>query len=151
MQGAHEDLAELVATWSAVLDVSSDISDDAADALADPAISRNVATVVNEGFVNAVKHSDATSVWLSIGVEDDALLVRTWSIGTLDRGSVTTPETRGIRVLGVGARIYQRDDSVVLEVPVPLAADRERPMAPVAAPPRRARWARRATRTSPVG
>jgi anti-sigma regulatory factor (Ser/Thr protein kinase) len=148
--GAHEDLAELVATWSAVLDVSSDISADAADALIDPAVSRNVATVVNEGFVNAVKHSEARSVWLSIGVEDDALLVRTWSIGILERGPVAKPQTRGIGALGVGARIFQRDDTVVLEVPVPLGVDRERPVGPLAGRHRRAWSIRRTERTARV-
>ncbi|AZS44834.1 hypothetical protein BWL13_02431 [Microbacterium oleivorans] len=148
LQSAHEDLAELVATWSAVLDVSSEISASAADALIDPALSRSVATVVNEGFVNAVKHSDAKSVWLSVGVEDEALLVRTWSIGTLDSAPIATPGRRGVSALGSGARIFQRDDTVVLEVPVPLTADREGPVATVPDPPKPAWWGRRATRAS---
>ncbi|WP_405371742.1 MULTISPECIES: hypothetical protein [unclassified Microbacterium] len=116
VQSAHEDLDELVATWGAVLEVTADISQAAADVLVDPEISRKVATVVNEGFVNAVKHSEAKQVWLSIGVEENALLVRTWSIGVLDRGAAP----RSGDLLGTGARIFQRGDQVVLEVPVPL-------------------------------
>ncbi|WP_248169955.1 MULTISPECIES: hypothetical protein [unclassified Microbacterium] len=150
VQSAHEDLSELVATWSAVLEVSSEISPAAADALVDPELSRNVATVVNEGFVNAVKHSEAKAVWLSIGVEADALLVRTWSTGTLDRAPVLGTETRGISVLGIGARIFQRAESVVLEVPVPLR-ETQPDVAPIARLPRRAWWGRRAPGHSQAG
>lgn len=150
VQSAHEDLSELVATWSAVLEVSSEISPAAADALIDPELSRNVATVVNEGFVNAVKHSEAKAVWLSIGLKADALLVRTWSTGTLDRAPVLGTETRGISVLGIGARIFQRAESVVLEVPVPLR-ETQPDVAPIARLPRRAWWGRRAPGHSQAG
>lgn len=142
LQGAHEDLFELVATWRTVLGVSSEISPEAVDALQDPALSRRVATVVNEGFVNAVKHSEAKEVWLAIDVVDGALLVRTWSRGVLDRLPAVGPELRGIYVLGAGSRIYQRDDVVVLEVPVPLSPE----LAVAAAPVRRPWWTPRASR-----
>ncbi|MEW1835881.1 hypothetical protein [Microbacterium sp. NPDC079995] len=145
LQSAHEDLFELLATWRTVLGVSSEISAEATDALQEPALSRRVATVVNEGFVNAIKHSEAKDVWLSIDVVDGALLVRTWSRGVLDRVPAVGPELRGIDVLGAGSRIYQRDDTVVLEVPVPLS-----PEAAIAAAPatRRHWWA---PRTSSAG
>ncbi|MDJ1114507.1 hypothetical protein [Microbacterium dauci] len=123
VQSNHEDVAELVATWGGVLDVSSEISEEAADVLIDPALSHRVATVVNEGFVNAVKHSEAKAVWLSIDREGSALLVRTWSIGVIERAPVVEPSSRGVSLLGEGARIFQRGDEVVLEVPVPLAAE----------------------------
>lgn len=142
LQGAHEDLFELVATWRTVLGVSSEISPEAVDALQDPALSRRVATVVNEGFVNAIKHSEAKEVWLSIDVVDGALLVRTWSRGVLDRLPAVGPDLRGIGVLGAGSRIYQRDDVVVLEVPVPLSPE----LVVAAAPVRRPWWTPRASR-----
>ncbi|MEI2269250.1 hypothetical protein OHB93_08020 [Microbacterium sp. No. 7] len=151
VQSAHEDLFELVATWRSVLDVSSEISRAAADTLDDPALSRRVATIVNEGFVNAIKHSIAKKVWVEIDVDGDTLIVRTWSTGVLDRAPAVGPELRGISVLGVGARIYQRGDAVVLEVPVPLRPEREASPAPIIALPRRAWWARRAPRASRVG
>ncbi|CAL4860770.1 hypothetical protein MMM2322_02454 [Microbacterium sp. MM2322] len=150
VQSAHEDLFELVATWRAVLGVTSDISPAAVDVLIEPALSRRVATIVNEGFVNAIKHSIAKEVRVDIDVVGDALLVRTSSIGILDRAPAVGPELRGISVLGPGARIYQRDDAVVLEVPVPLSVDHVEP-APVVALPRRAWWTRRSPRASRVG
>ncbi|MFI8632470.1 hypothetical protein ACIGEP_07755 [Microbacterium sp. NPDC077663] len=143
LQSAHEDLFELVATWSSVLGVSSDISPEATDALQEPALSRRVATVVNEGFVNAIKHSEARKVWLSVDVADGTLIVRTWSIGVLDRVPVAGTDLRAKDVLGTGARIYQRDDAVVLEVPVPLSLDGAAAPTPAA---RRPWWAPRASR-----
>ncbi|MFJ6677514.1 hypothetical protein ACIQLK_00140 [Microbacterium sp. NPDC091382] len=151
VQSAHEDLFELVATWRSVVGVESTISNAAANALADPVLSRRVATIVNEGFVNAIKHSVAKEVWVDIDVTGDALLVRTWSTGVLDHAPVVGPQLRGISVLGAGARIYQRDDAVVLEVPVPLSPVRETGPTPIAVPPRRVRWPRRAARPTRVG
>lgn len=148
LQSAHEDLFELVVTWRTVLGVSSEISPAAAAELADPALSRRAATVVNEGFVNAIKHSDAKDVWLSVDVSGDALLVRTWSAGVLDRSPVVGPELRGIGVLGAGARIYQEGDAVVLEVPVPLRPDAAPQLTPAAPPRRRARRSGRAPQLS---
>lgn len=121
VQSNHQDVTELIATWGGVLDVTSDITDEAAELLADPALSHRVATVINEGFVNAVKHSEAKSVWLSVDRDGTALLVRTWSVGVIDTAPVAESSARGVGVLGEGARIFQRDDEVVLEVPVPLA------------------------------
>lgn len=143
LQSAHEDLFELVATWRTVLGVTSEISTEAAEALRESALSRRVATIVNEGFVNAIKHSEAKDVWLSIDLVDGALLVRTWSRGVLDRVPAVGPELRGIDVLGAGARIYQRDDAVVLEVPVPLTGDVAGAPASVS---RRPWWTPRASR-----
>ncbi|WP_065570900.1 hypothetical protein [Microbacterium oleivorans] len=151
VQSAHEDLSELVATWRSVVGVDSTISPAATDALTDPALSRRVATIVNEGFVNAIKHSIAKQVWVDIDVTGDTLLVRTWSTGTLDKAPVVAPQLRGISVLGSGARIYQRDDAVVLEVPVPLSPVRETVPTPIAVLPRRARWTRRTARARRVG
>lgn len=140
LQSAHEGLSDLLVTWRAVLEISSSLSAAAADALADPAVSRRVATVVNEGFVNAVKHSEAKAVSLSVDVVGGALLVRTWSTGILDRAPIVGTETRGIGVLGRGARIFQRDESVVLEVPVPLSAEPTSRTGQVTTLPRRAWW-----------
>lgn len=151
VQSAHEDLSELVATWRSVVGVDSTISRAATDALTDPALSRRVATIVNEGFVNAIKHSTAKQVWVDIDVTGDALLVRTWSTGILDKEPVVAPQLRGISVLGVGARIYQQGDAVVLEVPVPLNPERDQVPAPIAVLPRRAWWSRRPAGASRVG
>ena len=151
VQSNHEDVSELVATWSAVLDVSSEISDAAAMELGNPAVSRRVATVINEGFVNAVKHSEAKEVWLSIGVEDGALLVRTWSIGVIEKAPLEPGSaSRGIGALGDGARIFQRGDEVVLEVPVPLSTGLTAPVRTLA-PPRGSGLFRKASPHSHAG
>ncbi|MFS0868170.1 hypothetical protein AB3M83_12660 [Microbacterium sp. 179-B 1A2 NHS] len=120
VQSAHEELSELLATWSSVLDVTSTITDAAAEVLDDEEISRRVATVVNEGFVNAVKHSDAKSVWLSIDVVGATLAVRTWSIGELDHAPGAAVTSRRVTGLGDGARVFQRGEHVVLEVSLPV-------------------------------
>ncbi|WP_394289488.1 hypothetical protein [Microbacterium sp.] len=127
VQSSHEDVEELVSTWSGLLEVSSDITPEAAEALHAPAISRRVATVVNEGFVNAVKHSEARRVWLAIAVEGPDLLVRTWSKGTLER-SPSKSASRTISGIGDRGRIFQRADEVVLEVSVPLSTGHTAPV-----------------------
>ena len=118
---SEEELHELLATWESVLEIDTHIDPAAEDALDDPAVSARVATIVNEGFVNAVKHSVATRVGLSIErAGRDALRVQTWSTGTLDLSGADAG--RGIESLGEHATLTQCGDEVVLEVLVPLQA-----------------------------
>ena len=122
-----EDLSELLSTWETVLDIDAHIDPAVTEALDEPAVSARVATIVNEGFVNAVKHSVVTCVGLSIEpAGPDALRVQTWSNGILDLSGADAG--RGIVSLGDQATLMQCGDEVVLEVLVPLAAPVGDPM-----------------------
>jgi hypothetical protein len=120
---ATNEIGDMVDAWSHVIRVSTDIEPAARAALAsDCRVSRQVAEVASEGFLNAVKHSGARHAVLSVreesGEADPVLRVEVVSPGIL--GSGLGPAGRGIRHLGPGARVYQRGTDVVLDVRVAL-------------------------------
>lgn len=118
---SQEDIHELLATWGSVLHIDTHIDPTVEAALEDPEVSARVVTIVNEGFVNAVKHSVVTRVGLAIDpVGPDALRVQTWSTGVLDLSGADAG--RGVESLGEHATLTQCGDEVVLEVIVPLQA-----------------------------
>jgi signal transduction histidine kinase len=71
---------------------------------------------VGEGFVNAVKHSAARTVRLSVTGGPGAVTVAVSSPGQL--GAVRTPGL-GLASFGDRARLRQDGEDVVLEVIVP--------------------------------
>lgn len=112
------DLDQMLVIWSRVIEMRSDIDDAARSLLADAVVSRRVAAIVNEGFVNAVKHSPARVAVVRV---DD---VSTGSIGRLrvrviTRGSLAAPSSRagGLGIVGLGpsTSLYESDGNVVLE------------------------------------
>ena len=117
------EIEDMVDAWSHVIQVRTDIEPAAQSALAtDCRVSRQVADVASEGFLNAVKHSGARHAQLSVREESDGvgtmLRVTVVSPGTL--GSGLGPAGRGIRLLGDTARVYQRGLDVVLDATVAL-------------------------------
>jgi hypothetical protein len=122
VRSANE-IGDMVDAWSHVIEVSTDIEPAAKSALtSDCRVSRQVAEVAREGFLNAVKHSGARHAVLSVREESGGaravLRVEVVSPGIL--GSGLGPAGRGIRHLGPGARVYQRGSDVVLDARVPL-------------------------------
>lgn len=117
-------LAQTIETWSHVLEISSDIDDEARLALGDDEVTRRVVDIASEGFLNAVKHSAAKRARLEVthGDPDAApgLRVEVSSPGRLGSALPLT-SGRGIANLG-GAHLFQRGRDVVLEARVPLPA-----------------------------
>lgn len=117
-------LAQMLETWSHVLQISSDIDDDARIALGREDVMRRVVDIASEGFLNAVKHSGAKRATLEVTYGDpDAapeLRVEVSSPGRLGSALPLTAG-RGIAHLG-GAQLFQRGRDVVLEARVPLPA-----------------------------
>jgi hypothetical protein len=117
-------LAQMLETWSHVLQISSDIDDDARIALGREDVMRRVVDIASEGFLNAVKHSGAKRATLAVTYGDpDAapeLRVQVSSPGRLGSALPLTAG-RGIANLG-GAQLFQRGRDVVLEARVPLPA-----------------------------
>jgi hypothetical protein len=117
------EIGDMVAAWSHVLEIRTDIEPRAQSALtADCRVAREVADAASEGFVNAVKHSGARHAELSVRAVESgtvpALRVEVVSPGTL--GTTIGPAGRGVAHLGAGARVYQRGDDVVLDAMVAL-------------------------------
>ncbi|CAN7189695.1 hypothetical protein LJR045_000475 [Microbacterium sp. LjRoot45] len=114
------DLDGLLATWSGVLDVQADIDTSAMVALQTPVVATAVVAAVSEGFVNAVKHSEARAARLSVttSADESELTVAIASRGVL-RGSGATG--LGLASFGDKATLRQEGDHVVLQVIVPLA------------------------------
>lgn len=117
-------LAQTIETWSHVLEISSDIDEEARLALGDDEVTRRVVDIASEGFLNAVKHSAAKRARLEVthGDRDAApgLRVEVSSPGRLGSALPLT-SGRGIANLG-GAHLFQRGRDVVLEARVPLPA-----------------------------
>lgn len=118
--GANE-IGDMIAAWSHVLEISAELDSTADAALRDDhAVSRRVAEVASEGFLNAVKHAGARRAALSIQtrtVDDRRVLqVEVASPGVLSVG--LGPTGRGVRHLG--GQVSQRGESVVLAATVPL-------------------------------
>lgn len=117
-------LAQTIETWSHVLEISSDIDEEARLALGDDEVTRRVVDIASEGFLNAVKHSAAKRARLEVthGDPDAApgLRVEVSSPGRLGSALPLT-SGRGIANLG-GAHLFQRGRDVVLEARVPLPA-----------------------------
>jgi len=117
-------LAQTIETWSHVLEISSDIDEEARLALGDDEVTRRVVDIASEGFLNAVKHSAAKRARLEVTHGDpDAgpgLRVEVSSPGRLGSALPLT-SGRGIANLG-GAHLFQRGRDVVLEARVPLPA-----------------------------
>ncbi|GAB3152383.1 hypothetical protein GCM10027058_20260 [Microbacterium neimengense] len=117
-------LAQMIETWSHVLEISSDIDADARIALGREDVTRRVVDIASEGFLNAVKHSGAKRATLEVthGDPDAApeLRVQVSSPGRLGSALPLTAG-RGIANLG-GAHLFQRGRDVVLEARVPLPA-----------------------------
>ncbi|MDY0830085.1 hypothetical protein SK224_13210 [Microbacterium sp. BG28] len=115
-------LAQMIETWSHVLEISSDIDDEARIALGREDVTRRVVDIASEGFLNAVKHSGARQATLEVtrGDRDAApeLRVEVSSPGRLGSALSLSPG-RGIANLG-GAHLFQRGRDVVLEARVPL-------------------------------
>ncbi|CAL4860790.1 hypothetical protein MMM2322_02474 [Microbacterium sp. MM2322] len=122
--GGGEDVDDLVRAWSVVMGVSVKIADDARDGLAGLPLGDDVTGLVNEGLVNAVKHSGARWAEIEIGRDGNRVHVRVASPGILtvmgpgDNGRVT-----GIGTRGDGTTLRQLGDRVVLEgvFPIPSA------------------------------
>lgn len=115
-------LAQMIETWSHVLEISSDIDEEARIALGREDVTRRVVDIASEGFLNAVKHSGARQATLEVthGDADAApeLRVEVSSPGRLGSALPLTAG-RGIANLG-GAQLFQRGRDVVLEARVPL-------------------------------
>lgn len=115
-------LAQTIETWSHVLEISSDIDDEARLALGDDEVTRRVVDIASEGFLNAVKHSGAKQARLEVTHGDreaaPGLRVEVSSPGRLGSALPLTAG-RGIANLG-GAHLFQRGRDVVLEARVPL-------------------------------
>lgn len=108
----HE-LDDLLAVWRTVVDITVDISDAARAALAGGELESDVCDIVNEGLVNAVKHSRVDAVGIALDVTDAATLrVRVSSIGVLER---TSSAGRGVSALPGEVRLSQVGERVVLE------------------------------------
>lgn len=115
-------LAQMIETWSHVLEISSDIDEESRIALGREDVTRRVVDIASEGFLNAVKHSGARQATLEVthGDPDAApeLRVEVSSPGRLGSALPLTAG-RGIANLG-GAQLFQRGRDVVLEARVPL-------------------------------
>lgn len=117
-------LAQMIETWSHVLEISSRIDDEARTALGHEEVARRIVDIASEGFLNAVKHSGARRATLEVtrsrSDEDPALRVEVSSPGRLGSALALTAG-RGIANLG-DARLFQRGRDVVLQARVPVAA-----------------------------
>lgn len=116
-----EDIDDLVRAWSVVMDVTLTVHDDARDGLSAPAVADAVHGLVNEGLVNAVKHSGARWADIRIDRSGEAITARVSSPGILAAATSSTGE----RVAGIGTRgartvLRQVGDRVVLEGLFPL-------------------------------
>ncbi|MDR6199364.1 hypothetical protein QE374_001273 [Microbacterium sp. SORGH_AS428] len=114
-------LAQMIETWSHVLEISSDIDDEARIALGREDVTRRVVDIASEGFLNAVKHSGARQATLEVthqAPDAPELRVEVSSPGRLGSALPLTAG-RGIANLG-GAHLFQRGRDVVLEARVPL-------------------------------
>jgi hypothetical protein len=115
-ESEEDDLDGLLAIWSGVLDVRAQIDPPAMAALQSRTVAAAVVAAVGEGFVNAVKHSAARTVRLSVTGGPGAVTVAVSSPGQL--GAVRTPGL-GLASFGDRARLRQDGEDVVLEVIVP--------------------------------
>jgi hypothetical protein len=109
-----ETIDGLLETWAPVVTVTGEIDPAASEALADTTVSRRVTEVVNEGLVNAVKHSTARSASLGIDAVGDALRVRLVTRGELAAGVASD----GHGLASIGGHLMQQGRDVVLEAVV---------------------------------
>ncbi|MCC4909171.1 hypothetical protein [Microbacterium sp. cx-59] len=120
-QPGVDEIGDMIAAWSHVLEIRAELDPEAVEALStNRGVSQRVAAVASEGFVNAVKHAGARHAALSVraGTVDDrpVLQVEVVSRGVLAPG--IGPLGRGVR--HVGGEVSQRGDSVVLAATVAL-------------------------------
>lgn len=112
-------LDPLIAVWRAVIDIDLDITSEARAALSDCDLEQQACDIVNEGIVNAVKHSRVRAIGLRMDVpEDKSLRVRITSAGRIER---TASAGRGVSSLPGLVRLDQYGDDVVLEARLELA------------------------------
>jgi hypothetical protein len=115
-------LAQMIETWSHVLEISSDIDDESRIALGREDVTRRVVDIASEGFLNAVKHSGAKRATLEVthGDPDAAPELRVEVVSPGRLGSAL-PLTAGRGIANLGdAHLFQRGRDVVLEARVPL-------------------------------
>lgn len=115
-------LAQMIETWSHVLEISSRIDDDARIALGGEGVTRRVVDIASEGFLNAVKHSGARRATLEVtrGHVDSTPELRV-EVSSPGRLGAALPLTAGRGIANLGdAHLYQRGREVVLEARVPL-------------------------------
>ncbi|MCK6079056.1 hypothetical protein KZX37_00315 [Microbacterium sp. EYE_5] len=105
-----ESVDDLVDAWSVALDVDLAVSPDARDALALPSLGDAAAALVNEGLVNAVKHSGARAARIDIDRVAARLTVQIRSAGEL----ATEALTSGLGTRAAHTTIRQDGDDVVL-------------------------------------
>jgi hypothetical protein len=129
------ELADTIAIWGHVLEIATEIDPDAADALSDGRVSREVSDIVSEGFLNAVKHSGARAARLRVSETLGGLRVEVTSRGEL-RETRRAPG-RGVAHFGPTARVYQSGDDVVLEATVARDVPAAPPAPPTPHPPQR--------------
>ncbi len=128
------DFEQMLVIWARVVEVRSQIDPAARPSLADPVVSRRVAAIVNEGFVNAVKHSPARVAVVSV---DDVSSsgVAHLRVRVITPGSLAAPSRRtgglGVTGLGPSTRLYESGGNVVLESVV-VAVGPVEPVDPVA-------------------
>lgn len=119
--GDVEEIDDLVRAWSVVMGVSLTVRDDAREGLDSPAIAESIRGLVNEGFVNAVKHSGARWADVEVHLEGAAIAVRISSPGILVLADSATGEgITGIGTRGAFTTLHQVGDRVVLEGLFPL-------------------------------
>lgn len=120
----EDPFAALIAAWSHVLQIDCEIEDAAATALRDRTSAREVADVVSEAFVNAVKHSAAREATVELrrtgSPQHPSLAVEVAAPGRL-RDPRTVPG-RALSQLPGHPRLTQRGTDVVLSAAVPLPA-----------------------------
>lgn len=119
----EHDLSDLLETWSHVLTVKSAVDDASRAALRDAEVSRRVVGIVNEGFVNAVKHAGVHQAHLDLRVDAARSRVR---VRVITGGSIPGGRAkpgRGIARLGEAARLVQRGSTVMLEASVPIETE----------------------------
>lgn len=119
----EDPFAALLSAWSHVLEIDCEIDDTAADALRDRARAREVADVVSEAFVNAVKHSAAREATVELrrsgSPQHPSLEVEVAAPGRLR--DARSGRGQGLSRLPGAPRLTQRGSDVVLTAAVPLA------------------------------
>ncbi|WP_336630943.1 MULTISPECIES: ATPase [unclassified Microbacterium] len=107
--GVVDELGRTLAGWQPLLQLDTRVSPEAVGLLSEHGAVSVVAELVNEGLVNAVKHSDARAARIDVTVEPGGVRVRVASPGELPRPVMST------RRFGGRALLYQDAEGVVLE------------------------------------
>lgn len=116
-----EEVDDLVRAWSVVMGVTLRVDDEARGGLSSPAIAEGIRSLVNEGLVNAVKHSGARWADVEIDRDGEVIAVRISSPGILITANASTGEgVTGIGTRGSSTTLRQVGDRVVLEGTFPL-------------------------------